>query len=173
MNNKRIQICLASAGLLALCAPAMDVVLKPSGAVRFGGYELQPLVFLEGWRGAQPKGEYEIKTSGVSQFMIEDGGSKLMDATISSSQLEDGKVRIDYAFTATRPCVTESWGCRMLLPAQEAKGLAWATERKKGIFERPQGGGIHLSSGNLSTCRFLWRNLVSRCDSPQRTTRTI
>ena len=150
----KAKVCFASAYLLALCASAADVVLKPGGAVRFGGYELQPFVFLKDWRGVKPKGGYEIKTPGVARFMIEDGGSTLMDATVSSTQLADGKVRMDYAFTAVKPVVTESLGCRMLLPAPEMAGCKWNTESRQGTFEHTTGSNLHLSGGRFKSLSF-------------------
>ena len=130
MSNKRFLICLASVGLFAMRAAAMEAVLQPNGGVRFGGCELQPLVFFEGWRGGQSKGSYEIKTPGMAKIHIESNGTSAFDAVVSSRQLSDGRVQIDSVYTAKKPVTMEARGSRILLPASVMLGKEWRAGEK-------------------------------------------
>ena len=150
----RQMLAAAAISLLALGVSAMEVTLKPDGAVRFGGQELRPVAFRKGWRGAQVKGGHEITTPGTARFRFEGDGGRLMDTSVSLRQLADGKVQIDYAFTAAKPVELESLGCFMALPAQDVIGRKWCTESQCGLFVHPSGDNIHLSYGKLSSIEF-------------------
>ena len=154
MNNKRILVCLASVGLLVRCVPAMEAVLQPNGNIRFGGCELQPLAFFEGWLGEQPKGSYEIKTPGVVRFHFESHGASAFDAVVSSRQLPDGRVQIDSVYTAKKPVTMEALGSRILLPASVMLGKEWIAGEKRGTFTRPATGGIQVARGTHTFVEF-------------------
>ena len=153
-EDHRQMLAATAISLLALGVSAMEVTLKPDGAVRFGGQELRPVAFRKGWLGAQVKGGHEITTPGTARLRFEGDGGRLMDASVSLRQLADGKVQIDYAFTAVKPVVTESLGCRMLLPAPEMMGRKWNTESRQGTFEHTTGNNLHLSGGKFKSLSF-------------------
>ena len=111
-----------AAAAIALPAIAADVTLKPDGSVRIGGSELKPIVPLAGWRGAKLCGGYELGKDNVARFRAEDRGKKVLDATVSLSEIGNGAVRIDYAFAATASFKTESVGCVLLLPIDKVEG---------------------------------------------------
>ena len=154
MNNKRILVCLASVGLLVRCAAAMEAVLQPNGCVRFGGCELQPLMFFEGWVGGQSKSSYEIKTPGLAKIHIESNGASAFDVAVSSRQLSDGRVQIDSVYTAKKPVTMEALGSRILLPASVMLGKEWIAGEKRGTFTRPANGGVQVARGRHTFMEF-------------------
>ena len=146
--------CAVAVTSLPLLAASTDVVLKPDGSVLVGGSELNPMVALAGWRGAKLCGGYEIGKDRVARFRAEDKGKKIMDVAVTIAGLSDGKVRIDYAFAATSSFKTESVGCVLHLPIAKVEGREWRTSSKRGLFERPAGGALHVSGGRLDSLSF-------------------
>ena len=82
----------------AIQANALDVMLAPSGEVRFGGDAspcvLRPAAALPGWRSLSCKGGWTIEKPGVAAFDMANGTNALVRAVATIEQLPDGKARI-------------------------------------------------------------------------------
>ena len=136
---KRLVIVCLCAALAVECA-ALDATLMLNGAVRFRldrDYQIEPLSFLPGWRGANVKGGGEIKPPGVASFRFADGGREVMDATVAVEQLDGGKVRIAYVFTAKEDVSFFTLGCDMHFSTNDVDGLTWqAIAERLNVTER-------------------------------------
>jgi hypothetical protein len=139
---------------MAFCAAADNVTLRSDGSVMVGENRLETLVCLEGWRGPKFRGGYELGGDSVARFSAEDDGKKLMDISVALSEIDGGKVRIDYVFAAVGSFKFESLGCAMHLPHEKSEGKEWRTESRRGLFEQPANGGIQVSSDKLRSLSF-------------------
>ncbi|MBR2837154.1 MAG: hypothetical protein IKE55_00045 [Kiritimatiellae bacterium] len=147
---------LAAACLCAAFAAAgaeVDATLLSGGAVqlRLGReYRISPMSFLPGWRGADVKGGYEIKTPGEASFRFADGGREVMDAAVKVEQLEGGRVRLGYALAAKEDVTFLNLGCVLHFGTNDVDGLDWQMEGKRGKFAHPGGDGMLLAAGKGS-----------------------
>ena len=134
-------------GAFAVCADALDVMLAPSGDIRFGegnDRTFRMLAALPGWKGLSAKGSWEMKKPGVAQFAIADGGHMLMDAVATLDQLPEGRVCISYSFTPVEDVELVSLGCTLTQPSGPVVGKPWETPSRSGVFARPANDGIHV-----------------------------
>ena len=139
---------------IAAMAVAMEATLMPNGEVRFRldrDYCLSPLALLPGWIGANVKGGSEIKTPGVASFRFADGRREEMDATVTVAQLDGGRVRLGYAFTAKQEVTFQTLGCAVSFRTNDVEGLDWRIDRKQGAFAHPKDDGICLAAGKGSS----------------------
>ena len=153
---------LVAFGGFADVAPArakepVRATLTPDGSVRFDSGNdrvLAPFVFLPGWNGAVPKGEYVIKTPGVATYRLESKGVALMDAKTSLLPLEGGKAAVEYSFTPRTDVKVLSIGCTIHFPAADVTGLPWRIDGSEGVFKRPSGDGITVAWTKCSSVSF-------------------
>ena len=135
----------------ALRAFSMDVTLAPAGNIRFGDDKdcaLRTLVALPGWQGLSAKGGWEIKKPGVAPFTLVKGATNvLLKAVATLDQLPEGKVRISYSFTPVEDVDLVVLGCTLTQPAGPVTGKPWTMAKRKGTFNHPAKGGIHVMGG--------------------------
>ena len=136
-------------------AVAMDALLMPSGAVRLsadgGNCDIEPLMLLPGWNGATVKGGWEIAAPGAAAFRFTAEGREVMNVKVGLSQLDGGRARLDYEFTAKDEVSFQTLGCTMKFATNDVDGLLWRIGERCGRFAHPKDGGLFLVSGKGAT----------------------
>ena len=86
-------------------AESLGATLRADGSVHLGsecGRILKPMLFLPGWKGAQSRGGYEIKRSGVAAYRLEEGGVVVAGATTTLKQLDGGRATAVFSSPSLR-----------------------------------------------------------------------
>ena len=135
---------------VASAATAAEAVLRHDGRVRVDGCEIVPVIYVKGWNGVRPSGEYEIKSPGLARLRFMHYGRKIANATASLTQADGELPRLEYEIVAAEEFETETVACIIILPAAAAEGQPWRADAKMGTFHHPEGGGIGIAHGKCS-----------------------
>ena len=153
-----VAVCLALSmtvpAIARASSPKADVMLGPNGVVKVGKTEIRPILSCADWVAAEAKGAYALDMQGRSCFYFARGGARFADAIVHLSQLPEGCLRIDYGISFAVDVETETVGCSMKLPACAMEGRTWRVGSKRGVFARPETGGMQLAKGRFESLEF-------------------